>query len=182
MYRCILLAIPMLALLGCESVPPVDPRLEGPRGTVSAFVFTSVDCPVANAMAPQMRRTFDMARALGVRTYLVYPREDLDADEIGAHAIDYQLDATVLADPDKHLVEQLGATVTPEGVVIEYVADDRYEVRYRGRLSDLYPSIGNRRDEARTHEFREAIRAVCDRQPVSSPWLPAIGCMIERAP
>ena len=182
MYRCILLVIPMLALSGCESVPPVDPHLEGPRGTVSAFVFTSVDCPVANAMAPQMRRTFEMARSLGVRTYLVYPREDLDADEIDAHAVDYQLDATAVADPAKHLVEELGATVTPEGVVIEYVSDDRYEVRYRGRLSDLYPSIGNRRDEASTHEFREAIRAVCDRQPVPSPWFPAIGCMIERAP
>ena len=180
MIKLLLFALLVGSLVGCTAVQSDDSVLQGKRGDVSAFIFTSVDCPIANAMAPQMQRTLGIARELGVRTYLVYPREDLSLDVISAHSDEYQLEATVVSDPQKNLVEELGATVTPEGVVIEYLDPNRYQIRYRGRLNDLYPSIGNRRDEVSSYDFRDAIIAVCNHQPVRASWVPAVGCMIER--
>ena len=169
-------------LVGCAT-PPHPPALPGgDRGEVVAFVFTSVDCPIANAMAPQLRRTIAEAKALGVKTCLVYPRAGITQAAMSTHASAYGLEAELIADPDKALVMELDATVTPEGVVIEYTEGGGYEIRYRGRLSDLYSSIGNRRDRASSHEFREAILATTRAESVSTPFPPAIGCMIERVP
>ena len=182
MVRFLLIIVGILGCAGCESPPHQHHALRGSQGEVSVFVFTSVDCPIANAMAPQLQRTFEIARERGVRTYLVYPREGLTLDVITAHANDYQLDAVVVADPEKRLVIDLGATVTPEGVVVEHLAGDGYEIRYRGRLNDLYPSIGNRRDQVSSHDFRNAILAVRENRAVADPVVPAVGCMIERAP
>ncbi|OUU93320.1 MAG: hypothetical protein CBC35_05760 [Planctomycetes bacterium TMED75] len=169
-------------LFGCAAPPQSVPLPKGDRDQVVAFVFTSVDCPIANAMAPQLRRTITEAESLGVKTYLVYPRVDITEEAMATHARAYGLEAEAIADPNKVLVTELGATVTPEGVVIKYAADGDYEICYRGRLNDLYPSIGNRRDQASCHEFRDAILASRSGQPIATPFPPAIGCMIERVP
>ena len=169
------------SLGACASPQPASPALQGSRGDVIAIVFTSVDCPIANAMAPQLRRTFRSAREQGIRTYLVYPRAGVTKEAMEEHASAYALEAATIGDPDKKLVEQLGATVTPEGFVLEYVGPDRFNVRYRGRLNDLYPSIGNRRDQPTQFEFRDAILAVHEGRPVETPFPSAVGCMIERS-
>ncbi|MEC8558786.1 MAG: hypothetical protein VXY94_01770, partial [Planctomycetota bacterium] len=160
----------------------VSPRLPAERGEVLAVVFTSVDCPIGNAMAPQLHRTLARAREQGVATYLVYPRSGLALDRAAEHARDYRLEGTILLDPDKQLVERFDARITPEGLVLECVGPDRFQVRYRGRINDLYASIGNRREQPSRHDFREAITLACEGRPVPEPHPPAIGCRIERVP
>ncbi len=186
---------PVLALvvLGCRgpgpgpsspaSPRPVEaPQLPAEPGEVLAVVFTSVDCPIGNAMAPQLRRTLARAREQGVSTFLVYPRSGLTLDRAAEHARDYRLEGTILLDPDKHLVERFDARITPEGLVLECLGPDRFQVCYRGRINDLYASIGNRREQPSRHDLREAITLACQGRPVPEPHPPAVGCRIERVP
>jgi hypothetical protein len=156
--------------------------LEGRAGDVVALVFTSVDCPVANAMAPDLGRSLRELRQRGIRCYLVYPRSGITEGDMRNHAAAYGLDAVQVADPDKRLCRLLGADITPQGYVIDFDSKGEWHVRYRGRINDLYASIGNRRDLAAQHEWRDAALATISGTPVSSDQPPAVGCMIEMSP
>ena len=154
--------------------------LDGRPGDVVALVFTSTDCPVANAMAPELGRSLSALESQGIRCYLVYPRTNLTGAAMRGHAEAYGLEAELLADPDQKLVAALGADITPQGYVLEFDADGDWHVRYRGRVNDLYASIGNRRDLATRHEWRDAALAVSEGfMPPSTDGPPAVGCLIE---
>ena len=190
------------SLLGCAgsekagAIPAVEPRLEsapnpasetvldtvlaGQPGDIVALVFTSTDCPVANAMAPQLSRDLQRFEGLGVRCYLVHPRRGVTHDQATRHRDDYGLDATVLLDPDHLLVEALDASITPEAFVIDFDESGGWRVRYRGRINDLYTSIGNRRDLATLHEWRDAVVGVTEGDDVDPNGPGAVGCMIQR--
>ena len=190
------LLIPVL--VGCETPEvsgqiPLDPPrqdtsphrvhdmvLSGRPGEIVAVVFTSTDCPVANAMAPQLSRDLKRFESLGVRCYLVHPRRGVTIDQATRHRDDYGLQATVLLDPEHLLVEALDARITPEAFVIDFDATGDSRVRYRGRINDLYTSIGNRRDLATLHEWRDAVLGVMDGAEIDPNGPGAVGCMIQR--
>ena len=160
--------------------PGLQTTIRGRPGDVVALVFTSTDCPIANAMAPELGRDLRRFEALGVRCFLVYPRRGVTIDEATRHQQEYGLQATALLDPDHHLVEALDARITPEAFVLDFPAEDASRVRYRGRVNDLYPSIGNRRDLATRHEWRDAVLAVQEGAHVDPNGPGAVGCMIQR--
>ena len=154
--------------------------LEGEQGEIVALVFTSVDCPVANAMAPQLRRIFEESAQRGIRCYLVYPRAGTTNEAMAAHAAAYDLPGIQVSDPQHRLVQQLNATRTPEAYVLQFTGPTTWVIRYQGRINDLYSSIGNRRDLPSRHDFHTALRRTADGNPVETPYPPAIGCFIER--
>lgn len=166
---------------GCQTTSHDVAPLHGSSGEVVAVVFTSVDCPVANAMAPQLRSVFKDAEARGVRCYLVYPRSGMTEGAMSEHAHAYGLEVATLADPDHAMVDALDAGITPEAYVLEFSETDDWRIRYRGRVNDLYASIGNRRDLPAHKDFHEAIVAVVAGEPVKSPYSAAVGCTIERS-
>ena len=154
--------------------------MHGRAGDIVVIVFTSVDCPVANAMAPQLARTFDVASDHGARCYLVYPGEGMTIDAASEHARQYGLDVSVGLDPSQGMVHMLDARITPEAFVLQFTSDGVWAVRYRGRINDLYTSIGNRRDLPSTHDLQDAVIAISEGVPVKTPNPPAVGCLIER--
>jgi hypothetical protein len=131
-------------------------------------------------MAPQLRRDLDALESSGARTYLVYPRRGTTIAQLQMHAADYGLPTRQLLDPDHVMVEALDATVTPQGVVIEFGTSGDWVIRYAGRVNDLYTSIGDRRDLVTEHSLRDAAMAVLDGVPVTSVPGAPVGCMIER--
>ena len=163
-----------------QASAPETRQLPGSTGDIAAVVFTSVDCPIANAQAPQLRRVFEAAAHNGVRCYLVYPRAGITEEAMHEHALAYGLPGDRIADEGHRLVRTFDARVTPEAYVLECVAPGEWVIRYQGRINDLYTSIGNRRDIPSTHDFHEAIQAVTDGRSVQTPYPPAIGCFIER--
>lgn len=174
------LLLASVAIPGCQTTSHDVAPLRGSSGEIVALVFSSVDCPVSNAMAPQLRKVFKDAEVRGVRCYLVYPRAGTTETVMKDHARAYGLEVATLADPQHVLVDALDAGITPEAYILEFTEADEWSIRYRGRINDLYPSIGNRRDLPANHEFHEAILAVVAGKSVKSPFPEAVGCMIER--
>ena len=146
---------------------------------IRCAVFLSPDCPIANAIAPTLGRLGEYARQHGIETLLIYPRKGLTNSEVDTHAQAYGLVGRVVLDPDCQWVDSLDATVTPEAFVFSGGIKNA-NVLYRGRINDLYRGVGNRQEQARTHDFRKAIqRSIAgNRESVSGP--PAVGCTIER--
>lgn len=57
------------------------------------------------------------------------------------------------------------------------MADD---VRYRGRIDNLYINIGRTRQQVTSHDLTDALDAVLAGRPVKQPTTEALGCYIER--
>jgi len=150
---------------------------EEQSGDVVVLVFTSTECPIAKAMAPELRRIY---RDLGdeCRISLVYVQRDLDVAEAAVHGRQFGLgEIPALVDSDHSLVEKYDVSTTPEVVVFRSGVSG---VLYQGRINDLYPSLGNRRDTPSQHDLRDAIAAALVGERVSPAYRLPIGCRIER--
>lgn len=185
--RLSLICTSVLALaVGCASVPASEERptlpkiLQGSDGDLVVVVFSSVDCPIGNAMAPQLGRTLEHALEHGIRAYLVYPRRTTTDAEIARHLTEYRLLGSPVRDPSHQLVTYLDARITPEAFLLMLDGTGGWRVAYRGRINDLYASIGNRRDTPSRLDLRIAIdETLVDGWPVVTRT-EAVGCLIER--
>ncbi|MBA4187751.1 MAG: hypothetical protein C0467_07000 [Planctomycetaceae bacterium] len=147
------------------------------KGDGSACLFfVGVDCPIANAYSPEIARIVNEYRKRDVAFAVVYPVPDLTANEAKKHAKEYGFDCPALLDSRLHIARRLGATVTPETVVLSASC----EVVYRGRIDDRYTKVGGkRRENPSTRELRDALYAQLAGKAIASPWPRAIGCDID---
>jgi hypothetical protein len=145
---------------------------QGAKATV--LIFVSVDCPVSNRYAPEIRKLHDEFTSQGMRFWLVYPNV-MDGDaEINAHLKAYDFPAIALADREHRLVKLAGATVTPEAAVF----DDRLRILYRGRIDNRFVELGRERPTATRQDLRSALVATLAGRPVVPARTQAVGCFI----
>jgi hypothetical protein len=145
---------------------------KGAKGTV--LIFLSIDCPVSNRYAPEIRKLYDEFTPKGIRFWLVYPNT-LDSDEaIGTHLKAYGHPAISVTDREHKLVRLAGATVTPEAAVF----DNRLRLLYRGRIDDRFVELGRERPAATRHDLREALVAALAGRAVTAARTQAVGCFI----
>jgi hypothetical protein len=137
-------------------------------------IFIRSDCPISNRYAPEIRRLYERFHPRGVEFFLVYvnPREEPAA--IRKHREEYDYPCPALRDPAHALVGLTGATVTPEAVVF----DAARQTVYRGRIDDLYESLGKSRTAPTTHDLADALEATLLGMPVAVPVTKAVGCYI----
>jgi hypothetical protein len=153
---------------------PIDP-FKAPAGTKAmAFLFVSVECPISNRYAPEVRRLHDKFAAQGITFSLVYPNPIEPVAAIRRHLKDYGYPMRALRDPRHELVKVAGATITPEAVVV----DPQGRVLYRGRIDDRYVSLGLERPVATRHDLDEALTDVIAGKAPRQATTQAVGCFI----
>ena len=134
---------------------PVQP-LNQPEGSVVVIVFGSVDCPIANAEIPEIRRIHERAKAGGASMYFVHPLVVQSTEKMAKHARERKLTMPVLHDKNRAMVGLLGATTTPEAFVLRRDGK-QWVVVYRGLIDNLYADVGRRRRNATKYYVRDAI-------------------------
>jgi len=149
-----------------------QPLARGP-GTVHVVVFTSHECPIANAYAPTLKALAASWAGKPVRLFLAHVDPDVAADQVRAHAAAYELPGTVLLDPRHELARALGATRTPEAVVLGDAG-----IAYRGRIDDQWAALGSRAQQAAVHDLRDAVAAVLAGKAVANPTTDVVGCLL----
>jgi hypothetical protein len=146
-------------------------------GETNLIVFVSADCPVSARYAPEIDRIAAGYATRGVRAWLVYAdltatipsvRENLKAFHPNART-------PAIIDAGFQLTTAVDVTITPEAAI--YTSSGR---AYRGRIDDLYVSIGKSRREALHHDVRDALDAILAGRSVATPQTEAVGCFIER--
>ena len=162
-----------LALVDVAGV--VRHPLELGDAKAAVILFISVDCPISNGYAPEINRICKEYEEKGVAFYLVHADPELTAVDAKKHASAYGFTCPILIDRKHELVRRVGATLTPEAVVVG--ADGK--TLYRGRIDDLYVALGKRRYEATTHDLRLALDAVLAGKAVPTPRTQAVGCAIS---
>ena len=185
--RILILLYLIMMSAGCASsqqTPPAESEsmrvLQGQPDEVVLLVFGSPDCPISNALSPEYQRLHEQLRERGGRFYLVHARSDVTMEKAKAHARDYRLSMPIVLDPDHALVKAMGATVTPEAVVLVLDGDGSYRKVYQGQVNNLYASLGNRRDHATEFWARDAIDASFDGGEVEVAYRKPLGCYIEQ--
>lgn len=147
------------------------PNLEA-KATIIFVV--AVDCPIANRMAPEIARIIKDYRQKGVDAWLVYPDKSLKASAVAEHLKAYGISAHATIDRKHAIVKATGASVTPHAVVL----DKAGQVRYLGRINDLYAEHGRTNPKPKKHDLRDALDDLLAGRPVKTPVTEAIGCYI----
>ncbi len=145
-----------------------------PEGVASVMIFITTDCPISNSYAPEIQSILRNYGDQPLDFYLVHVDPDVTVEAARSHASDFSLSCAILMDPAQQLVRAVGATVTPEAVVIL----EGGTLAYRGRIDNWYGDLGRKRPRATRHELRDALEAVLDGQPVPVARTEAVGCFI----
>ena len=142
----------------------------------AVLFFITHDCPVANKMVPEIRRIAKDFSSKAQFT-LVYADPELDPKVLAKHQTDFTLAQINSVHDRKHqLVHAVGATVTPEAVVV--LANG--VIAYRGRINDFYEDFGKPRRVITQHDLRIALKAVLAGQPAPKPRGNCVGCFIPK--
>ncbi|MBL9150758.1 MAG: redoxin family protein [Phycisphaerae bacterium] len=170
-------------LVGC-STPKIAPSeaVAGTGGTTRVLVFTAVDCPIANAYAPELARLAAFAKERDLTMILVYPDPSTTVEAAQRHVKEYAIPLPVCCDPTHELVRVTGATVTPEAAVIRIDDAGAVTVLYRGRIDNHWAGIGQRRAQTTSYDLRDAMEAVAEGREPKRSRTQAIGCTIEPVP
>lgn len=152
-----------------------------PRGRANIVFFVATDCPVSNSYAPVIQRVCREYGSRGVECSLIY--EDVDTHPTPAH-LDHLVRMhlreygyagfTAVVDHDRAAATHAKASVTPQAFVIDHSG----EIRYRGRIDNLYAALGKTRQQVTSHDLRDALDAVLAGGKVPHPETEALGCFI----
>jgi Redoxin len=164
-------AVRVLDLEG-RTLEPLQHCCSSPDATI--FVFTTIDCPISSRYAPELQRLHEELAARGVRVVLVYANHADGPEAVRAHVARFGLRADAVRDPRQSLVQAVGATVSPEAVLV----DARGSVKYRGRIDDRYVEFGRDRPHPTRQDLRDAVTAVLEGRAVATPVTKAIGCFL----
>ena len=147
-------------------------------GELAALVFVDPGCPLSNRLAPEIARLARELAGRPVRLALVYCDAELDAPAVRAHLSTFGLPDGALLDPEHALAARLGATVTPEALLVGAGG----AVLYRGLVDDRAQEVGADRPAVTRRYLREAIEAaLAGRTPEPSRTV-AVGCFLRDLP
>lgn len=142
-------------------------------GTVRVLVFTSHECPIANAYAPTLRGLAERFRGDPVEWFVVHVDPDLAPAAAQQHAADFELPGRVVLEPDQATARALGVERTPEAAVLTTAGP-----QYVGRIDDQWRALGARQATAGSHDLGDAIAAVLGGGKPAIARRAAVGCLL----
>jgi hypothetical protein len=150
-----------------------------PAGKANVLLFVQTDCPISNSYAPEIQRICKAYESRGVSCSLAYEDVRVDTAAVRKHMKDFAYTGVPAAiDASRAIADRARATITPAAVVV----DSRGAVLYRGRIDNLYASLGKPRRHVTEHDLTDALDAILAGKPVPKPETEALGCFITRPP
>lgn len=163
-----------LSLPKLQSLDGKVVSVPAPAKKATVVMFVTVDCPIANRYVPEMKRIAEEYQEKHVAFLLAYVDPYLDVQEVQKHRADFEVTINGVFDEKHILVKALGATITPQAVI---VGSDGM-LKYRGRIDDTYVEHGRPRERPTRQDLRIALEEVLAGKAVSQPITRSIGCDI----
>lgn len=134
------------------------------------------DCPIANLYAPEIGRLMDEYSRKGIDSSIVYVDSGVTAESAKRHGMEYKLPSNSVLDPGHSLAKYLGATVSPEAVLL----DPKGKVVYTGRIDDRVVDYGKVRPKPTRQDLRVAMDQLLEGKAIVKPRTKAIGCIFRK--
>lgn len=155
----------LILFISCSFKP--EPRL-------LVLVFLDTECPICQKSIPKIRQLIGDYRN-AVEFELVYPTHTETGERVAAFEKNYQLSVKHRLDPGHQLVRQYQVTTTPEVILLS----PKSRVLYKGNIDDQFYKLGAYRATPGKQYLRNAIEATLASRPVTTPYVPAVGCLIN---
>lgn len=143
---------------------------------VVVLAVLGTECPLAKLYSPRLQELSERYGERGVVFIGLNANAQDSITEVAAHARRHGLTFPVLKDVGNEVADAVGATRTPEVIVL----DAERVIRYRGRIDDRY-GIGYAKDAPTQSYLVDAIEAVLAGRPVETASVEPVGCLIGRA-
>ncbi len=149
------------------------------RDKVVVLAFLGTECPLAKLYAPRLAELAKTYESQGVVFVGINANRQDSVTEIAAYARHHGIEFPILKDLNQIVADKLGATRTPEVVVL----DKNRAIRYRGRVDDQYGLVKNagyQRKEPSRRDLAVALDELLAGKAVSQPTTEISGCLIGR--
>ncbi len=161
-------ARPLVSSLGGQQ------SLDELQGPFRVICFLGTECPLARLYGPRLNELATNMADVGVAFVGINSNPQDSAEDIAAYVEQHAIGFPILKDADQAVAIALGATRTPEVVVI----DDLGRVCYRGRIDDQYDP-GVARAEPTAHYLADALAELTAGKPVTLAVTEPTGCLIQ---
>jgi peroxiredoxin len=145
------------------------------KNYTNVFYFISPECPLCVNYAKDIKDIQeeygnDSTAFIGVVSGSDYTHQDvLD------YLAEYDLDLTVIMDPNFRLVQYFKATITPE----VFVVNNKSKVQYTGKIDNWAVSLGQHRQVVTEFYLKDALADIGSGVPVRLDQTEPVGCFIE---
>jgi len=137
--------------------------------------FLGCDCPVAKLYGPRLKTLAQQFASQGVEFIGINSNPQDSPAKFAQYASDHELTFPMLKDHDGQVAATMGASRTPEVMVIGSLG----QIVYQGRVDDQYrPGVVT--DAPTRDDLRIAIEEYLAGQAVSVPLTTAAGCRIAK--
>jgi len=183
-YLTIVLAVLLISCSGDFALNTEYESLQGDKfrpvetfqeNEINVLLFLSPECPLCQNYAPTIQEIQRSFSDRSVSFYGIVSGEFYSRKDILKYKLKYDLNFPILLDPEIKLAEELGASITPEAVVI--TANNK--VIYTGAIDNWAISLGQKRIQASAHYLSDAIGNHLDGKKINPKKTEAVGCFIE---
>jgi thiol-disulfide isomerase/thioredoxin len=152
------------------------PRTLSDLGEAKAYVivFTTTGCPLVQRYLPRLKEMAAEYREQGVQFLAMNVGANDSIQDMAYQALEYGADFPFVKDIENECAKTLGATRTPEVVIL----DSERRIRYRGRVDNQYRLSGIK-PQADREDLREAILDLLANRAVKTKNTPVDGCAIS---
>lgn len=140
-----------------------------------AIAFLGTECPLARQYGPRLQEIANKYQDKGVVVVGVFSNQQDSLAEIGAYARVLKVDLPLLKDGGNQVADRLGASRTPEVVLL----DANRTIRYRGRIDDQF-TYGRQKPKVEKQHLVDAIEAILAGKPIETAQTEVVGCHIGR--
>jgi peroxiredoxin len=139
-------------------------------------VFLSFECPVSTNYSPLLANLCKKYQPKGIAFLGLTANRDEDPLQVDGQAREYKIPFPVYPDAVHVAAKAFQAEITPEA----FVLDDKFVLRYRGRIDNTYAARLKKNQQTTSHDLQRALDEMLAGKPVSQPVTQAIGCAIQR--
>ena len=138
------------------------------------YIFMGETCPVSRHYTLTLKELHAEYASEKLEFIGVFPNRLSTPATIAAFKEKYALPFTCIGDSTHTWVNRLGATITPEAVVV----DTSNTAIYRGRIDNTFARLGKRRRVITEHDLADVLNALKKEKPPAFRQTQAIGCII----
>ncbi len=135
------------------------------------LMFFSTRCPVSNSYNERMEKLYQTYGKKGVTFLGINSNAMEDIKEIKKHALEKNLNFTLLKDVNNVIADKLNVSVTPE----TFILDHNGNILYHGRIDDSMNE-----SDVKSHDLKNALDEVLAGKRVSTPLTKIFGCSIKK--
>lgn len=138
------------------------------------FIFLSPDCPLCHNYAPLINQLYSQYHQQ-IQVYSIIPGRSYADSLVQQFAETFSAHYPILKDSHQVLTKYFKASKTPE----VFLLNNTGEILYQGAIDDWAVALGKKRIKTTKHYLKDAIENGLKGFPITTAYVPAVGCIIN---